>query len=95
MAGDVHLGVALVDDGGAPPGEPVDDAVDRGLVAGDQGGGQDDGVALDDADLVVAVGHPGEGGHGFALGAGADQDDLVVGKVVEDLDVDDEAAWGP
>ena len=86
----MHLGVALVDDGGAPAGQAVDDPVDRVLVARDQGRGEDDGVALDDADLVVAVGHPGQGGHRLALGAGADQDDLLVGKVVEDLDVDDE-----
>ena len=91
VAGDVHLGVALVDDVGAPAGQAVDHAVDRVLVARDEGRGQDHRVALDDADLVVAVGHPGQRGHRLALGAGADQDDLVVREVVERLDVHDEA----
>src|SRR5699024_1723837 len=37
VAGDVHQGVLLVHDRGAEPGEPVDDAVDGVLVAGDEG----------------------------------------------------------
>ena len=36
VARDVHLGVALVDDVGAPAGEAVDDAGDGVLVAGDR-----------------------------------------------------------
>ena len=35
------------------------------------------------ADLVVAVGHPGQRRHRLALRAGADQHDLLVGQVVE------------
>ncbi len=58
MPGDVHLGVALVDHVGAPPGESVDHPVDGVLVAGDEGAGEQDGVALADTDHVVAVGHP-------------------------------------
>ena len=42
-------------------------------------------------DPVVAVGHPGEGGHRLALRAGAHQHDLVVGQVVDLLEVDEQA----
>src|SRR5690606_16828123 len=92
VPGDVDQGVALVDDLGAPAGEAVDDPVDGVLVAGDEGGGQDDRVAGFDVDLVVAVGHAAEGGHGFALGAGADQHDFVGGQFVEVARVDEEAS---
>ncbi len=91
VAGDVDLGVALVDDVRAPAGQAVDDAVDRVLVAGDEGRREDHRVAVDDSDLVVAVGHPRQGCHRFALGAGADQHHLVVREVVQRLDVHDQA----
>ena len=42
-------------------------------------------------DLVVAVGHPRQRGHRLALRAGGDEHDLVVGEVVELLDVDEHA----
>ena len=48
VAGDVDLGVALVDDVGAELEQAVDDAEDGVLVARDQAGRQDDGVALAD-----------------------------------------------
>ena len=59
VAGDVHHGVALVHDVGAPAGQAVDHAVDRVLVARDQRRREDDGVALADA---------GCGGRGWPSG---------------------------
>ena len=90
MSGDVDLGVALVHHVGAEPHESVDDAEDGVFVARDQGGGEDDGVALADADAVVAVGHPGQGRHGLALGSGGHQHHLVVRQVVDVLQVDED-----
>jgi len=50
VPGDVHLGVALVDDVGTSPGQPVDHPVNGFLIARDQGAGEEDRVALADAD---------------------------------------------
>ena len=91
VAGDVDLGVALVDDVGAELEQAVDDAEDGVLVARDQAGGEDDGVALADDDAVVAVGHAGQGRHRLALGAGGHQHHAVVRQVVDVLDVDEDA----
>ena len=91
VAGDVHLRVALVHDVGAELGEAVDHAVDGVLVAGDEARREDDGVALADLDLVVAVRHAREHGHRLALRAGRHVDDLVVGDVAGLLVVDEHA----
>src|SRR5699024_2126678 len=88
VPGDVHLGVALVDDVGAEIGELVDDPVDGVLVAGDQRAGHQHRVALADLDLVVAVGHARERRHRLALRAGADQRDLVIGHRLDLAEVD-------
>ena len=94
VPGDVHHGVALVHDVGAPARQAVDDAVDGVLVAGDQRGREDHGVALAEHDAVVTAGHPRQRRHRLALRAGADEHDLVVGEVVELLDVDDGVGRG-
>ncbi|GAA3216401.1 hypothetical protein GCM10020256_18670 [Streptomyces thermocoprophilus] len=60
-------------------------------MPGIRGRRQDHRVALDDTDLVVAIGHTGQRGHRLALGARTDQDHLVVGQVVQGLHIDDEA----
>src|SRR5699024_3561774 len=92
VARHVYQGVALVHDVGAPAGEAVDDPVDGVLVARDQRRGEQDGVALLDADLVVAAGHAAQCRHGLALRPGADQHGLVRPHLVELLDVDDGVA---
>ena len=92
---DVFGAAADVADVGAEAEEVVDGAVDGGFVAGDGAGGEDDGVAGFDGDVaVVADGHAGEGGHGFALGAGADEGDVFVADGGVVFDVADEAGGG-
>ncbi len=87
VAGDVHLGHALVHHGRAELHEPVDHAEHGVLVARDQGGGQHDEVALLQLHLVVPVGHAGQGRHRLALGAGDHEHDLVVAVLVHLADV--------
>src|SRR6476469_9539907 len=91
VARDVHLGIALVHDVGAEAHEAVDDAVDGVLVAGDEAAREQHRVAGADVDAVLAVRHPREGGHRLTLGAGADEDELVVTQAVDPLDVDEDA----
>src|SRR6478752_4457571 len=95
VTGDVHLGVALVHDGGAEAHQAVDDAVDGVLVARDEAARQQHRVAGADVDAVLAVGHPRQGRHRLALGAGADEDELVVAQAVDLLDVDEDAVGHP
>ena len=58
------------------------------FVAGDGRGRDDDPVAGLDLHLLVAgEGHAVEGGHILALGAGGDDDDLVLGQVLDGTDV--------
>jgi hypothetical protein len=57
----------------------VDDAKDAFLVAGNDAGAEDDGVAgVDVGVLVVIDGGAAERGHGFALRA-ADEDHQLLG----------------
>ena len=56
VSGDVHLGVAFVDDVCTDGDEPVDHSVHGVLVTGNQRGGENDGVAFADFDLVLFVG---------------------------------------
>ena len=85
VAADVHEGVALVDDVGAPAGQAVDDAVDGVLVARDQRAGQDDGVALLEVhEGVAALGDPAQRAQRLALRAGGDQH-LALGRQVGQL----------
>ena len=95
VAGDVHLGHALVHDARAEPGQPVDHPVHGGLVAGDQRRGQDDGVPGGDPDRVVAAGHPGQRGHRLALRAGGDQHDLAGRHLLGLARVDQQPAGHP
>jgi len=75
----------VVDNVGIAAAEVVDDAEDAFLVAGDDAGTEDDGVAGGDAGVLVVVdGGAAEGAHGLALGA-ADEDHDLLGGVVVDL----------
>src|SRR5439155_14731943 len=77
---DVHRVGGRGDHLDADAGQAVDDAPHRRLVAGDRGGGEDDGVVLGELDvLVLPHRHEAEGRERFALGTGADDDDLGAG----------------
>ena len=92
MPGDVDLGVALVDHACPQPHELVDDPEDGVLVAGDEGGGEDDGVpGLDGDAAVLGVGHPGQGRHGLSLRAGDHEDSLVRGQRGDVPGIDEDA----
>ena len=80
VPGDVHLRVRLVHDVRAELGEPVDHAVHGVLVAGDQAGREDDGVARADLDRVIEVRHAAEHRHRLALRPGGHVDDLSSGR---------------
>ena len=84
VAGGVDRRVAGRHDLAADVVEPVDRLVDRALVAGDRRRAEDDGVAGLQLDLrVVAVGHPAQRRQRLALGAGRDDDDLLVRPLVD------------
>jgi hypothetical protein len=89
---DEAVGAVVVDDVGVAAIEVVDDAEDAFLVAGNDAGAEDDGVAGVDAGVLVVVdGGAAEGAHGLALGA-ADEDHQLLGRVVAHLaGIDDEA----
>ena len=78
-------GAVVVDDVGIAAAEVVDDAEDAFLVAGNDAGAEDDGVAGVDAGVLVVVdGGAAESAHGLALGA-ADEDHDLFGGIVADL----------
>ena len=78
VAGDVHEGVALVHHVGAELGEPVDDAVDRVLVARDERRSKQHRVAGLELHLrVAAVRDARQGGHRLALRTGGHQHHLL------------------
>jgi len=91
VPGDVHPRVGLVDDSRPEPHEPVDDAVDRVLVAGDEGGGEDHRVPGSHRDLVVPVRHASEHRHGLALGSGGHEDHLVRRQLLHRAQVHEHA----
>src|SRR5699024_8991882 len=91
MAGDMDLRIGLRDHAGTELHQAVDDLEHGVLVAGDERGGEDDGVAVADLDAVVAIGHARQRCHRFALRARAHEDDLVLRVVVDLLDVDERA----
>ena len=94
VSGDVDetVGTVVVDDDGVPPLEVVDDAVDGFFVTGDDARAHEDGVAgVDLGKLVVVDGGSAERAHGFALGAGDHDEDLVGGHVADLAGVDEQA----
>ena len=77
----MYLGSLSVDDLGSSFEELIDDPEDGRFIARDWRGGDDDRVAFADFDIaMVAVRHPAQHGHRFALAAGDDEDDFVVGQ---------------
>ena len=92
VARGVHIEIAGVKHPGPAPGQPVADRSHRGLVAGDRVRAEYDGVPGTDLHpFAGALGHLGQSGPGFALGAGAhDQhprrvDSLDVGYVAQSM----------
>ncbi len=68
--------------------EPVDEFRDGPDVSGDEARGQEHQIARLDGDLPVFVlGDARQGGQWFALGSGQEQDELVVGVVVDLVNV--------
>ena len=94
VAADVDEAVRAIveDDVGFAAAEVVDDAEDALLVAGNDAGAEDDGVAGVDVGMLVVVDRgAAEGAHGLALGA-ADEDHQLVGRIVAHLaGINDEA----
>lgn len=76
------------DDDGAKTGQLIDDAVDGSRVSGNDGRGEDDRVAGKDMDVpVVPSCDAGKDRHRLALRSGAEDADLVGGKVLEILGI--------
>ena len=88
VAGNVQVRMAVIDDLRALVEERVDHAADRSFVAGDGRGRDDHAVAGTDRDLLVlGKSHAVESGHALALAAGRDDDDLILGQLVDLLDI--------
>ena len=84
VAGGVDRRVAGRHDLAADVVQPVDRLVDGALVAGDRRGAEDHRVARLELDLrVVAVGHAAQRRQRLALRPGGDDDDLLVGPLVD------------
>ncbi|CAB4542501.1 unannotated protein [freshwater metagenome] len=58
MAGNVNLGVTLVNHVGAQLGKPVDHAINRVFVTRNQRRSEDDGVTFADLHVVFQIRHP-------------------------------------
>src|ERR1039457_7088940 len=84
----------VADNVGAAAIEVVDDAEDVFLVAGDDAGTENDGVAFVDAGVLVVVdGSSRERTHWFTLRA-ADEEQKLLRRIVAQLPRIDDQAWG-
>src|SRR6476469_9434791 len=96
VAADVYqaMGSVVEDDVCFAAAEVVDDAEDAFLVAGDDPGAQDDGVAGIDVGVLVVIDRgAAESAHRLPLRA-ADEDHELVGRIVAHLaGVDNQAGW--
>ncbi len=89
VSGHVDQRVALVHHADAVAGKAVDHAVHRVLVARDQRAGQQHHVPLAGLhDGVLVVGDPRQRAQRLPLGAGRDDQDLVVAVVIDLFEVD-------
>src|SRR4029077_17511465 len=94
VAGDVNGrgAAALIIDEDAAAEEMVNHAEDGLLVAGDDAGGEDDGVVLVDfKHAVVADGDARHGGHGLGLAAAGEDDEFLGIEGTHILRADDAA----
>ena len=92
----MDLGIALMHDARTESHELIDDAIDGVLIARDQGGREDHGVAgLQHDAAVLAVSHARQRRHGLALGSGSHQDALVRRQGGDVLGVDEHAVGDP
>ena len=90
MTRNVHESIGLVVDLATDLRKRVDDALDGLLVAGNGSGGDDHRVVCGDGKrLVLAIGHTRERGKRLALAAGAQDNDLILGNLVDVIGVDD------
>src|SRR5205823_8903053 len=88
MTADVNVGDPAVQHSGAETKEIIDGAVNERLVPGKRRGGQDNGVAGHDLDvLVVAVCHSGQRGRRLALAAGSDNGNLLRSRAAKVIDI--------
>ncbi len=94
VAADVDRRLLAGDDVDAGVGQPVDEPVDRALVAGDQRAREDDQVALAEREvLVLAAGHPAQRGGRLALRPGAEHEHPVVGQLVDLVHREHQPGW--
>ena len=96
MPRDVDFGHLFVIDLGAPPVEVVDQVGDGLLVPGNEPGREDHSVPPLQLDLLVVVhGDAGQRAHRLPLGAGGDHADLLLGKMGELFQVDEDPVGDP
>ena len=89
VAGNVYVVHPFVNNVSAQLHQLVYHLADALFIAGNGGGGDNDAVVGPDFDVAVAAdAHAGQGAHRLALAAGRDEDDLIVGVVLQILDVD-------
>ena len=88
VAGNMQIGVAVIYDLRPLVEKLVNDAAYHILIAGDGGCGNNDPVAsIDGYLLMLRKRHTVERGHGLTLTAGGNDDDLVLRKLVELVDI--------
>ena len=84
VTGNMQTLALFIDHIGTLPVKLVDDLGNSLFVTGDSGCGNDDPVAGNDIDLLMGgEGHPVQSGHIFALRAGGNNDDLVLGQALD------------
>ena len=80
MAGYVDFLIPAGDDIGTEAHEVINGAADTGFIARDRRSRNDDRIARHDADTAMVVGsHARQAGHGFALAARRQDEDLSSG----------------
>ncbi len=86
---DVHHRVALVHHADPIAAQPVDHPIDRVLIARDQRRRQQHHVPRSGGDhRVLVVGDTGQGAERLPLGAGGDDQHLIVGIILDLLQID-------
>ena len=92
MAGYVDFLIPAGDDVGTEAHEVINGAADAGFIARDRRSRNDDRIARHDADAAMVVGsHARQAGHGFALAARRQDEDLIIGITVQFIRFDEDA----